>query len=406
MKITYLLTQSLESPSGLGRYWPLAKELQKIGHQIEIIALHPDYSSLQETSWTEEGVRVNYVAPMHVKKSGSQKEYYGSSDLLKVSIRATKRITQAVFSSNADVYHIGKPHPMNSIAGLFGKWFSRKTIFLDCDDYEAASGNFSSKWQERTIRVFEQHVPRFAKLITCNTKYMIINLKSWGVPEKKIHYLPNGVDRARFNQSIDQDKANSIRKELGIENKQVISYIGSLSLSNHAVDLLIEAFAQVRTENSKSVLLIVGGGEDYAVLKEKSHSLSLENEIIFVGRVEPYLVPIYYTLSTVTIDPVYDNKAARGRSPLKLFESWACGVPFITSNVGDRMQLIGSPPAGIIVEAGNPKALAVGILRVLKDEELRNKVSIIGSSKVDGFYWDKLALNIANIYEKEQFDPS
>ena len=31
MRIIFLLTQDLESPSGLGRYWPLAKELARLG---------------------------------------------------------------------------------------------------------------------------------------------------------------------------------------------------------------------------------------------------------------------------------------------------------------------------------------------------------------------------------------
>jgi len=32
MKITFLLTQSLEDSSGLGRYFPLTKELARLGH--------------------------------------------------------------------------------------------------------------------------------------------------------------------------------------------------------------------------------------------------------------------------------------------------------------------------------------------------------------------------------------
>ena len=45
MKITLLLTQSLTSPGGAGRYWPLSKSLTKLGHQVTILALHHDYAN-------------------------------------------------------------------------------------------------------------------------------------------------------------------------------------------------------------------------------------------------------------------------------------------------------------------------------------------------------------------------
>ena len=47
MRIHFLLTQDLESPSGLGRYFPMARELVRLGHQVTISALHSDYANLK-----------------------------------------------------------------------------------------------------------------------------------------------------------------------------------------------------------------------------------------------------------------------------------------------------------------------------------------------------------------------
>ena len=76
MRILFLLTQDLESPSGLGRYAPLARELTVLGHQITIAALHSRYDTLDRRSFFKEGVDVRYLAPMHVKKRGNLKIYY------------------------------------------------------------------------------------------------------------------------------------------------------------------------------------------------------------------------------------------------------------------------------------------------------------------------------------------
>jgi hypothetical protein len=73
MKVLFLLTQDLESPSGLGRYFPLAREMALLGHQVTIAALHPDYQSLKIHRFDVEGVHVWYVAPMHVRKHGNVK---------------------------------------------------------------------------------------------------------------------------------------------------------------------------------------------------------------------------------------------------------------------------------------------------------------------------------------------
>ena len=76
MRILFLLTQDLESPSGLGRYLPLAQELVKSGHQVNIAALHSNYQKLAFRRKNIQGVELHYVAQMHVKKQGSTKTYF------------------------------------------------------------------------------------------------------------------------------------------------------------------------------------------------------------------------------------------------------------------------------------------------------------------------------------------
>lgn len=56
-KILFLLTQDLASPSGLGRYFPIAKYLVEQGYQAEIGALHSDYENLSVRDVVVEGVK-------------------------------------------------------------------------------------------------------------------------------------------------------------------------------------------------------------------------------------------------------------------------------------------------------------------------------------------------------------
>ena len=89
MKILFLLTQSIDSPSGWGRYFPLARQLVRLGHQVTILALHPDFSNLAERLQDIDGVEKSiYVSQMHVSKHGNTKRYFSAPVLLFHAIRA------------------------------------------------------------------------------------------------------------------------------------------------------------------------------------------------------------------------------------------------------------------------------------------------------------------------------
>ncbi|MCL4561045.1 MAG: hypothetical protein M1281_10560 [Chloroflexi bacterium] len=146
-RILFLLTQDLESPSGSGRYLPLARELRRLGHLVWIAALHPDFDALPQRQLEIDGVQVRYVAPMHVQKRGSQKSYYSPGKLLAVSAQAAWQLSRAALQIPVDVVYVGKPHPMNSLAGLAAHFLAGRKVYLDCDDYEARSNRFAAGWQ-------------------------------------------------------------------------------------------------------------------------------------------------------------------------------------------------------------------------------------------------------------------
>src|SRR6188508_3385124 len=99
MQILFLLTQDLESPSGLGRYWPLAKHLARLGHNIEIAALHPSWQSLESRVFLRDGVRVRYVAQMHVRRDGNRQHAFSTPQLLWVTAKATLALAAAAMTT-------------------------------------------------------------------------------------------------------------------------------------------------------------------------------------------------------------------------------------------------------------------------------------------------------------------
>jgi glycosyltransferase involved in cell wall biosynthesis len=395
VRIAFLLTQSLESPSGLGRYWPLAKELARAGHKVTILALHHDYASLRQRRFARDGVEVWYAGQMHVLKRGSDKLYFGPGRLLTIAALSTWRLMVAAFRMPVDVYHLAKPHPMNGLAVLLPHLVRGKPVFLDCDDYEAASNRFARPWQRWMVASFEDHLPRVAAGVTTNTRFTLERLSGLGYPTDRVVYVPNGIDRDRFG-GVDGAAVETLGCELGLGRK-VVLYVGSLSLASHAVDLLLEAFAHVRHAEPQSRLLLVGGGEDYGRLQAQAGELGLGDSVRFVGRVPAHAVPTYYGLAQVTVDPVYDDLAAQARFPLKLVESLGLGIPVVTGRVGDRPSLLSSG-GGLLVRPGDAAALAEGILAILGDGALRAHLSEQALQLRERYYWDQLVHDWARVY--------
>jgi len=178
-----------------------------------------------------------------------------------------------------------------------------------------------------------------------------------------------------------------------------VVYAGTLGLASHPVDLLLQAFVEVLARLPRARLLLAGGGEDFENLQKMAAELGLGEAVIFAGRVHPDEVPGYLRMATVTVDPVHDDLVARARSPLKVVESLACGVPVVTANVGDRRSMLAGGEAGVLVKPGDSHALAEGLLQVLEDPAARQRMAQAALEQREYWYWDRLVEQFMQVYE-------
>jgi len=399
VKIVFLLTSSLERPYGLGRCFPLARQMVRLGHDVAVVAPHHDFGPDVPRKFVRDGVQVFYVAQMHVRKRAGGTSYFGATALFRVATQTTMALVRKAVAIPADVYHVGKPHPMNGMAGLMAaRFLRRRPLYFDCDDYEAESNRFTSAWQRRLVTFFEDRLPRLANGLTVNTSFLERRYINLGVPSQCIVRLPNGVDTVRFG-ACNGATVEALRRKLGLEERKVIVYVGSMSLTNHPVDLLLEAFVQVSHLSPEAHLILVGGGEDLNNLQQQAVRLDIADRLSFIGWVRPDEIPPYFALAEMSVDPVRDDEVARSRWPLKVMESLAMGVPVVTGDVGDRREMLANGKAGLLVQPGSAFALAEAMLRLLRDKELRASLSASCKQHVSLYSWDKLAPRVLSLYE-------
>jgi glycosyltransferase involved in cell wall biosynthesis len=397
LRILFLLTQSLTDPSGLGRYWPLARQMTKLGYQVEIAALHPAYHTLRQRDFVREGVKISYVAQMHVRQEGNRQLYFNTPQLFLVTALATLALTRAALRSHADVIHIAKAQPMNGFAGWLGARLHRQHLYLDYDDDEAASNRFSSEWQRRVVKWCEDRLPQAVRGVTVNTSYLRERCLGLGVPASKIFLVPNGFDPDRFPTPASNE-IESIRARWGLTGKQVVLYLGSLNLANHPILLLLDAFELVHRRIPSALLFLAGGGEAYDRIVQEIEVRGLQDAVIMAGRIESQAVAGIYAASHLVVDPVLDDNIARARSPLKIVESLAMGIPVVTGDVGDRAAMLEYGRAGILVKPGSADALAGGIISALSDRTCYNSMVERAQALSEQFRWDHLVHEFVKVY--------
>jgi glycosyltransferase involved in cell wall biosynthesis len=396
MQITLLIPMGIERPSGR-RYFSLARELVQRGHRLRILALHPALETCQQRRFVCDGVEVWYVGQMHARKGGSGPAPTGSLALLRVVLASTLGMVWGVLCSPAEVYHLGKPQPINGAAALLAVVVVRgQRFYVDCDDDETTSNRCTAAWQRWVFAFWQWLLPALAAGVTVNTHFLAQRMQRRGIAP--IAYVPNGVDSERFPLPPAATLA-ALRRALGLEGRRVIVYAGTLVLHNHPVDLLIDAFGQVLCQVPAAVLLLVGGGEDLHTLREMVWQRGLQHAVFFTGTVPHHSVPAYLALAAMSVDPVYDDAVARARSPLKLFESMALGTPVVTGAVGDRAELLDGGRAGVLVVPGDAAALAEGMLHLLHDDAQRQALAQAARQHVQRYTWRALAAAWEAVYD-------
>ena len=399
MRIVFLLSISLDSPSALGRWFPWAREMACRGHDVHVLALHHDLRPEVPRRFEREGVQVHYVGQMHTHKVGDTTHYFGPLRLLWVAAAGAWGLARQAAALRADVYHVCKPHPQNSLAGwLAARVWNKRPLFLDCDDLEARINRFSGGWQRRALAWLERRMPHRVDGVTVHTRFLERRVRESGVPPARILRVPTAIDASRLGKVSAADAARW-HERLQIGERRVVAYVGTMALVSHAVDLLLTAFAHLARRREDVVLLLAGGGPDLEALKALAAQLGIAGRCRFTGRVPPAEIPSLLSLACASVDPVHDDEVARARWPVKIMESMALGVPVVTGDVGDRREMLGQGTAGVLVAPGDPAALADGLEEVLGDP-LRCERLVAGcKAQAKGYALEDMVSLLLDFYE-------
>ncbi|HXF43510.1 MAG TPA: glycosyltransferase [Pyrinomonadaceae bacterium] len=213
-----------------------------------------------------------------------------------------------------------------------------------------------------------------------------------------------GIELERFLEPVSDDEKAGLKKEFGIAKDEiVIAAIGRLAKIKN-LELLLEAAKIIKESGDGETMkfLIVGDGEQRQKLEEKARELGLDN-IEFAGNVRD-ISKVYKVTDIVALTSLNEG------TPLSLIEAMAAGVPIIATAVGGVLDLAGEElkreeglticERGILVDSGNAKSFARGLIFLAENEKLRKSLSQAGKEFVEKSYSrDRLVADIAELYQ-------
>lgn len=274
--------------------------------------------------------------------------------------------------------------------------------------WEVTRASRNPEWHDsgmyRYVKRMEADAARGADRVITITQGLRDEMIERGVDEDKIHVVPNGVDTRRFTP-LERDE--ELAKELGLEGKTVIGYIGSV-LDYEGLDMLVRAVAALDTRRDDFHLLIVGDGAEKEAFESLAEDLGVLGRVVtFTGRVPHADVERYYSLVDIAPFPRLPLPVCELVSPLKPFEAMAMGKAVVASDVRALAEIIDDGVNGLLHTKGDVGDLTRVIETLLDNPALVAQLGETSRKWVETERdWSSLADRVSSIYEELSMNPS
>jgi len=375
-----------------------AREWVRLGEQVTVITCTPNFPKgnvfpgYKNNLWQAEvieGIRVIRVWSYITANEGFIRR---SLDYLSFMIAAT---VASIFIKKVDVVIGTSPQFFTVCAAYLVSILKRSPWVFELRDIWPESikavGSMSDGFLYQSLEMLELFLYRKATRIIALTQSFKEELISRGIGAQKIDVVTNGVDLSLFKP---RNKNDGLLKNLGMENRFIAGYIGTIGMA-HGLETLLEA-AEIlqRTSGAENIhILILGDGAKKDSLKKMAFLKRLHN-ITFVDTVPKSEVGEYWSLLDISIihlkkDPLFEKVI-----PSKLFECMGMGIPVLHGVLGESAEIVNRLHVGKTVAPENPQILANELLALSSDSEVLREMRRASLNAAGQFDRSQLALNM------------
>lgn len=229
------------------------------------------------------------------------------------------------------------------------------------------------------IAELEREALSRARAVHANSRFLAARVAhDYALDEARIAHVPYGIDTDLFRPTASQ-----LRAHLGVGDRPMILFAGRLE-ERKGMSVLVRSFAELAHRRSDVVLLLAGAdvrgdGRDSnaAWMCAEWERLGVPSyRFLFLGNVPHARMPAIYSAADVMVAP----------SPAEAFgfvylEAMACGCPPVGCTTGGAPEVIADGDNGVLVEPGNPSALADCLSTLIDDPDRRSQMAARGRAR-------------------------
>jgi phosphatidylinositol alpha-mannosyltransferase len=345
----------------------LKKEFEKRGHEVYVLTGGYDEDDYPDYKDEDNVIRIGKGIPLILNKSVGR---------IAFSARGSGKIKKVIEEGNYDIIHTHGP-----LAPMMPYYALKYSNTYNFATFHAAHD------PSKLYELFKRYLIKVFKKI-----HGLIAVSPVARDSIKRHFdgdyriIPNGVDVERFNPSKKG-------YELLPRNKKIVLFVGRFE-QRKGFKYLRKAFQKVIREVKDAHLVAVGTGPLFKVEKQKA-KVQLRDSVTFLGRISFDELPYIYASSHVFCSPAIGYESFG----IVLLEAMASGIPIVASDIEGYRFVLEDGKEGFLVEPENPDALADKLIYLLKNEELRVKMGVLGRKKAEEKYsWDKVANEVEAYY--------
>jgi glycosyltransferase involved in cell wall biosynthesis len=228
--------------------------------------------------------------------------------------------------------------------------------------------------------------PYADKIITVSLGVAKGLCRRFRVPKEKVVTIYNAIDIDKVQRMAEDDPSFEWYQDKAVP---VIIAVGSLAKAKAYPDLLA-AFSVVR-KNVSCRLVILGVGELEQELKQLVDELGVSTDVAFCGfQKNPFSFMAHSKIFVL-------SSHWEGLSNV-IIEAMGCGVPVISTNCCGSNEIITDGVNGLLVPVGDTEVMAKTILKLLKDEPLRNRLAEAGKLRSEDFKVEKMVAGYETIF--------
>jgi glycosyltransferase involved in cell wall biosynthesis len=230
-----------------------------------------------------------------------------------------------------------------------------------------ATGLFGRRRNFRlTDRWLLEFTDRVVALSRAHANYLV---ETEGVSPGSITVIENGIPVDEY-AVVEDDSRAALGRELGLGPQDRVIIMVAALRPEKAHEVFLDAARLLVASHSDLKFLIVGDGPRRGELESMRSRLGLDEHVRFLG-VRDDVARLLHTARVLTLP----SHPAVETLPLSVLEAMAAGVPVIATRVGSLPEVIDSGRTGVLIEPGDPRALAAAIAGMVDDPARSRKMA-------------------------------